>query len=65
MVAEFLNTVNQFPVDSYSLPTTKTVKMVHTKKQSCCCKNSQSQINSVSPPTATNKSFTVFHQNIR
>jgi len=49
MVAESLNIVNQFPVDSSSLPRTKTIKMVHTKKESCCSKNSQSQINSVSP----------------
>jgi hypothetical protein len=39
--------------------------MVHKKKQICCSKNSQSRINSVSSPIATNKSFTVFHQHIR
>ena len=39
--------------------------MVHKKKQICFNKNSQSRINFVSSPIATNKSFTVFHQNIR
>ena len=35
-------------------------------KQICCSKNSQSTINPVvSFPIDTNKSFTVFHQNVR
>jgi hypothetical protein len=65
MVAESLNIDNQFPVNSSSLPRTKTIKMVHKKKHISCSKNSQSQINSTSSPIVTNKSFTVFHQNIR
>jgi hypothetical protein len=65
MAAGSLNADNQFPANSSSLPRTKTIKVVHKKKQICCSKNSQSQINSVSSPIVTNKSFTVFHQNIR
>jgi len=56
---------SQFPVNSSSLPRTKTIMMVHKKKQICCSKNSQSRINPVSFPIDTKKSFTVFHQNIR
>jgi hypothetical protein len=65
MVAESLNIDNQFPANSSSLPKTKRIKMVHKKKQICCSKNSQSHINSISSPIVKNKSFTVFHQNIR
>jgi hypothetical protein len=65
MVAVSLNIDNKFPVNSYSLPRTKTIKMVHKKEEICCSKTSQSRINSVSSPTLIIKSFTVFHQNIR
>jgi len=58
MVAESLNTDSQFPVNSSRLPRTKTIMMVHKKKQICCSKNSQSRINPVSFPIDTNKSFT-------
>jgi hypothetical protein len=57
MVAESLNTDDQFPVNSSSLPSTKKNKMVHKKKQVCCSKNSQSRINSISSPIVTNKPF--------
>jgi hypothetical protein len=65
MVAESLNVDNQFPAKSSSLPRTKTIKVVHKKRQICCSKNSLSHINSVSSPIVTNNSFTLFHQNIR
>ena len=65
MVAESLNTDSQFPVNSSSLPRTKTIMMVHKKKHICCSKSSKSRINPISFPIDTNKSFTVFHQNIR
>jgi len=64
MVSESLNTDSQFPVNSSSLLKTKTMT-VHKKKKICCNKNSQSRINPVSFPIDTNKSFTVFRQNIR
>ena len=65
MVAESLNTDSQFPVNSSSLCKSKTIMVVHKKKKVCCSKNSQSRINPVSFPVDTNKSFTVFDQNIR
>jgi hypothetical protein len=65
MVAESLNTDSQFPVNSSSSPKTNTIMTVHKKKQICCSKNSQSTLNPVSFPVDTNKSFTLFHQNVR
>jgi exonuclease III len=65
MVAKSLNRDNQLPINSFSLSRSKTTKMVHKKKQTYCSNNSLSRINSASSPTVTNKSFTVFHQNIR
>jgi len=65
MVAESLNTDNQLRVNSPSLSRSKITKMVHKKKQTCCSNNYQSRIISASSPIVTNKSFTVFHQNIR
>ena len=55
LVAESLNIDNQFTVNSSSLPRTKTIKMVHKKKQNCCNKNSQFMLHSVSSPIVTNK----------
>jgi exonuclease III len=65
MVAESLNNYNQLPVNSPSLSRSKTTKMVYKKKHTCCSNNYQSRIISASSPIVTNKSFTVFHQNIR
>ena len=64
MAAESLNIDNQFTVNSPSLPRTKTIKMVHKKKQNCN-KNSQFVLHFVSSPVVTNKLFTVFNQNKR
>ena len=65
MVTETLNADNQLTVNPSSSPRTKRTKMVHIKKHIHCSKNLRSQTNSVSPPVATNKCFTLFHQNIR
>jgi hypothetical protein len=64
MVVDSLNIDNQLPVNTPSLSISKLTKMVYKKKQTCS-NNSQSQINSVSSPIVTYKSFTVFHQIIR
>jgi hypothetical protein len=64
MVAVSLIIGNQLPVNSPTSSRSKITKMVHKNKQTCN-NNFQSQRNSVSAPFVTNKSFTVFHQNIR
>jgi hypothetical protein len=54
------NTVNHAPIHSTSSLSTNTINRVLTKNQKC-----HSGLNSKSFPAATNKSFTVLHQNIR
>jgi hypothetical protein len=65
MAVESSNTVNQPPIDSSSSFSTNTIKRVLPKNQNCYSKNTHSRLNPKSFPTATNKSFTIFHQNIR
>jgi hypothetical protein len=64
MVTEIIHADNQLTVNPSSPLKTKTTEMVHRKKHIHCSKNFRDQTNYISPLTATNKYFTVFHQNI-
>ena len=59
VVAESLNIHTKFPLNSSSLPTTKTVKI---KKEICC---SNEKVIKDSSQIPQNKSLNIFHQKVR
>lgn len=63
MVAESINIDNKLTENFYR-PIIKTIKMLHIQKEVYCSKNSQSTTKVTLSSIATNKSFSVLHQNI-